>query len=124
MVISRSPVFALGSAWFSQPAFNSKGEVATVHARFYTKDGPLADPGVILVRGAGSAARNVGALSTLSRQYAATCGTISAAKYTEQYANNVLRWDVRDQFYRYRVLDRSTWPGTLLDVFNVRSGWR
>src|SRR5205809_721338 len=122
MVISRSPVFALGSAWFSQPAFNSKGEVATVHARFYTKDGPLADPEVFLVRGAGSAARNVGALSTLSRQSAATFGTISAAKYPAQYANNVLSWDVRDQFYRYRVFDHSTWPWTFHDVFNVPLG--
>src|SRR5438046_3462651 len=122
MVISRSPVFALGHFCYSHHALNVKGEVVTVHARFYTKDGPLSDPEVFLVRGAGSAARNVGALSTLSRQSAATFGTISAAKYPAQYANNVLSWDVRDQFYRYRVFDHSTWPWTFHDVFNVPLG--
>src|SRR5947199_10549197 len=74
MLISRSPVFALGSAWFSQPAFNSQREVASVHARFYPKDGPLADPEVFLVRGAGRAARNGGAVTALSRQSAAAVG--------------------------------------------------
>ena len=120
MVIARSPVFALGSAWFDQPAFTSQDEIATVHARFYTKDGPLADPEVFLVRGAGSAARNVGLYNTTSRASAATFGTIHPGIYpfVGTYSNNVLTWQVRDQFSRFRVFDHSTWPWTFHDVFN------
>src|SRR5436309_7618464 len=120
MVIARSPVFALGSAWFDQPAFTSQDEIATVHARFYTKDGPLADPEVFLVRGAGSAARNVGLYNATSRASAATFGTIHPGIYpfVGTYSNNVLTWQVRDQFSRFRVFDHSTWPWTFHDVFN------
>ena len=120
MVIARSPVFALGSAWFDQPAFTSQDEIATVHARFYTKDGPLADPEVFLVRGAGSAARNVGLYNTTSRASAATFGTIHPGIYpfVGTYSNDVLTWQVRDQFSRRRVFDHSTWPWTFHDVFN------
>src|SRR6266704_2053972 len=120
MVIARSPVFALGSAWFDQPAFTSQDEIATVHARFYTKDGPLADPEVFLVRGAGSAARNVGLYNATSRSSAATFGTIHPGIYpfVGTYSNNVLTWQVRDQFSRFRVFDHSTWPWTFHDVFN------
>src|SRR5256712_473351 len=120
MVIARSPVFALGSAWFDQPAFTSQDEIATVHARFYTKDGPLADPEVFLVRGAGSAARNVGLYNTTSRASAATFGTIHPGIYpfVGTYSNDVLTWQVRDQFSRSRVFDHSTWPWTFHDVFN------
>jgi len=121
IVISRAPVFAMGSAWFDQPALTSQDEVATVHARFYTKDGPLANPEVFLIRGAGSAGRNVGSLSTLSRS-GATSGTISAARFRAQYRDNVLTWDVRDQYYVRRVFDRSTWPWTFHNEVNPPLG--
>jgi ABC-type transport system substrate-binding protein len=121
MVISRAPVFALGETWWSQPIFSSESEVATVHGRFFTRAGPLADPEVFLLRGFGRDGRNVGSLSTRARS-GAVFGTINKASYPGQYVNNEVIWNVRDQYYQRRVFDKTVWPWTFHNEVNPPLG--
>ena len=96
LVVQRAPVFALGSVTMDQPVLTSLDRIGKVTATFYKRGGaPAGDVQVFLVRGAGSAARNVG--SAASSRNGNLFGTLSAD------ANGVLQYDVAEQYTKVRV---------------------
>jgi len=96
LVVQRAPVFALGSVTMDQPVLTSLDRIGTFTATFYKRGGaPAGDVQVFVVRGAGSAARNVG--DAASSRSGAFFGTLSAD------TNGVLQYDVAEQYTKVRV---------------------
>lgn len=59
VVSQRAPVFAMGSWSLSLPVYSSQALSATMTAKFYTLSGPAANDQIFVVRGQGSATRNI-----------------------------------------------------------------
>jgi len=105
LVIQRAPILAMGSASVGSGGqeFTSAARTQTVHGWFYDRNGPVANAKVFLLRGAGTAARNVrgafgGTILTNATGVASQDVTVPLLSLSQSHSFSFL---VADERYAY-----------------------